>query len=100
LGRGVVDRSCRVEGAEVASVWLLLRRRSAWAGWLALARRPITFDSEHLADLARVMQDTSQTVSVCSAVLTEVADELRSRDLAELAETIEGVTVLLGWRQP
>jgi hypothetical protein len=93
-----VDRSCRIEGAEVASVWLLLRRRAAWAGWLALARRPVTFDTQHLADLARVMQDTGQTVSVCSAVLTEVADELRTKGAIELAETVEGVAVLLGSR--
>lgn len=97
-GKGIVDRGAGVEGAETASVWLLLARRSAWAGWLGLSGRPITLVSRHLSDLARVLQDTARTVGVCSLVLAWVAKELHRRQLHELASVVAGVAFLLGRR--
>ena len=98
-GKGIVDRGAGIEGAEAASVWLVLRRRSAWAGWFALPGRSITFEANHLSDLARVLQDTARTVGICSLVLAWVAKELHRRELHELACVVAGVAFLLGRRR-
>jgi hypothetical protein len=96
LGRGIVDRGAGCEGASWASVWLLIRRRAAWAGWFALADHPITLESEHLADLARVLDDVVRTVAICSSVLSGLAEELHRRGADDLGAVVDGVTLLLG----
>ena len=96
VGKGVVDRAAGIEGAETASVWLLLRRRSAWVGWLAVLGRPVTFEAQHLSDLARTLQDTARTVGLCAALLARAAEELHRDGLHERAQMVAGVAFLLG----
>jgi hypothetical protein len=96
--RGAFDRAAGVESAETASVWLLVRRRSAWAGWLANYDRPITLEAAHLRDLARVLGDVARTVSICSLVLVGVAAALASQGISDLAAVTLGVALLLGSR--
>jgi hypothetical protein len=98
VGRGIVDRAVGVEGASAATVWLLVRRRSAWAGWLALAGAPVTLEPRHLADLARTLEDSARTIATCSTLLVTVAGELHKRGAHDMASVVEGIAILLGRR--
>jgi hypothetical protein len=96
VGKGMVDRSAGIEGADGLTLWLLVRRRASWAGWFALTHGVLALRPAHLADLARAMEDAANAMATCSIVLVDVAAELHRRGIHDLAATVEGVAVLLG----
>jgi hypothetical protein len=54
--RSVIDQRLGIEGSQVASPWLVVRRLAAWAGCLATFEGPVTFPTEVLAGLATVLE--------------------------------------------
>jgi hypothetical protein len=63
--RSLIDQRLGIEGAQVASTWLILRRLAAWVGCLATFDGPVTFPTDVLASLAAVLE----------AIADELAEE-------------------------
>lgn len=58
--RSLIDQRVGVEGAVAASAWLIVRRLTAWFGWLAMAGRSVPFESSLLGHFARVLEDLAR----------------------------------------
>lgn len=61
--RSLIDQRLGIEGAQAASPGLVVRRLGAWAGCLAAFQGPVTFPTEVLAALARVLEGVADELA-------------------------------------